>query len=155
MADKVLKTRIKMKTGTEAEWQLATNFVPLKGEFIVYDNEDGTAPRLKVGDGNTLVGELPFITSSGGSFLFQPEEPEEAEEGTIWIDTDEESNTINYVSYDVQARSEDLQTQARDNISAAYDEIITIMSLEEYENLTNDTFIDLYNKGVRVLFVEE
>jgi hypothetical protein len=70
MADKVLKTRIKMKTGTEAEWELATNFVPLKGEIIVYDNEDGTAPRLKVGDENTLVGDLPFITSSGGSFLF-------------------------------------------------------------------------------------
>lgn len=156
---KILKTRIKMKTGTTSEWELATNFVPLKGEIIIYDDGNGAPPKFKVGDGVTLVGNLPFATtstiSSGGSFLFQPEEPENAEDGVVWIDTDEESNTINYVSYDAQIRSEDSQVQARDNISAAYDEIITIMSLEEYENLTNDAFIELYNRGVRVLFIEE
>lgn len=154
MADKVLKTRIKMKTGTEAEWQLATNFVPLKGEFIVYDNEDGTTPRLKVGDGNTLVGDLPFITSSGGSFLFQPEEPSDAEEGTIWIDTDEESNTINYVSYDEQSRTEEQRMNARNNIGAAGINIVTTMSATDYENLSDTDFIELYNNGVRILHVE-
>ena len=140
MADnKVLKTRIQMKNDTSENWAKATTFVPLKGELIVYNDNDGNAPRMKVGDGVTLLSGLPFITSSGGSFLFQPEEPEEAEEGTIWIDTDEESNTINYVSFDSQIRDETSKSQARKNIGAAFDEITTIMSIEEYDSLDNDT----------------
>ena len=155
MADnKVLKTRIQMKNDTSENWAKATTFVPLKGELIVYNDNDGNAPRMKVGDGVTLLSELPFITSSGGSFLFQPEEPEEAEEGTIWIDTDEESNTINYVSFDSQIRDETSKSQARKNIGAAFDEITTIMSIEEYDSLDNDTFIELYDRGVRTIYVE-
>lgn len=155
MADnKVLKTRIQMKNDTSENWAKATTFVPLKGELIVYNDNDGNAPRMKVGDGVTLLSGLPFITSSGGSFLFQPEEPEDAEEGTIWIDTDEESNTINYVSYDEQYRTEEQKANARNNIGAAYNNITTVMSIQEYENLSDADFAELYANGVRTLHVE-
>ena len=47
-----LKSRIKQKHDTEANWILATGFTPLEGEIIVYDvDEDHAYPRFKVGDG--------------------------------------------------------------------------------------------------------
>lgn len=55
MSDK----RVIMKHGTAEDWQKAVNFIPKKGEIIVYDNE--TTPSIKVGDGITPVANLPFI----------------------------------------------------------------------------------------------
>lgn len=62
MTAKVTKTRIQLKNDTEAHWNLATNFIPLMGEVIIYTADD-THPfsRLKVGDGNTNVINLPFL----------------------------------------------------------------------------------------------
>lgn len=62
MATNTLKTRIQHKNGLPAEWEQATNFVPLKGELIIYN--DATAPKIKIGDGSTLVGNLPFVGAS-------------------------------------------------------------------------------------------
>ena len=62
MATSTLKTRIQHKNGLPAEWEQATNFVPLKGELIIYN--DATAPKIKIGDGSTLVGNLPFVGAS-------------------------------------------------------------------------------------------
>lgn len=72
MANNTVKTRIQLKNDTEAHWNLAKNFCPLKGELIIY-SVDETHPfsRLKVGDGVTNVIDLPFIEStaiSGYSF---------------------------------------------------------------------------------------
>lgn len=69
-SSKTLKTRIQLKSDTEANWDKAgpkdgsRGFVPLLGELIVY-NADATHPfsRLKVGDGITNVVNLPFIDS--------------------------------------------------------------------------------------------
>lgn len=63
MANKILKTRVQNKCDTAANWKLATNFKPLKGEIILYTD----TKQMKVGDGNTLVDNLPFYLSSGGS----------------------------------------------------------------------------------------
>ena len=65
-----IKTRIRLKSDTEANWNKAgpkdgsAGFVPLAGELIVY-SADTTHPfsRLKVGDGSTNVVNLPFIDS--------------------------------------------------------------------------------------------
>ena len=62
MATNTLKTRIKHKNGSPSDWSQATNFVPLKGELIIYN--DATAPKIKVGDGSTLVENLPFVGAS-------------------------------------------------------------------------------------------
>lgn len=56
-----VKTRVKLKHDTAANWALATNFVPLAGELIIYDvDANNSSPRFKVGDGATKVANLPF-----------------------------------------------------------------------------------------------
>lgn len=67
MAEKSLNARIQNKCDTTANWAKATNFVPKKGEIIVYSDGGGTGiPKMKVGDGTTKVGSLKFIESDGG-----------------------------------------------------------------------------------------
>ena len=63
-----IKTRIQLKSDTEANWNKAgpkdgsLGFVPLRGEIIIYSADDTHAfSRLKVGDGATNVVALPFI----------------------------------------------------------------------------------------------
>lgn len=57
MANKTFQGRIVQKHDTKANWDKATNFVPLKGEIIVYDD----LKKIKIGDGITKVGNLAFI----------------------------------------------------------------------------------------------
>ena len=65
MASNTIKTRVQLKCDTEANWDRAVNFRPLKGEVIIYSTDD-THPfsRFKVGDGSTLVSDLPFIDAA-------------------------------------------------------------------------------------------
>lgn len=64
MSERSLNTRIQNKCDTTANWAKATNFVPKKGEIIVYSDGGGTGvPKMKVGDGTTVVGSLKFITA--------------------------------------------------------------------------------------------
>ncbi len=60
-----VKTRIQLKYDTEANWNKAINFVPLKGEVIIYSADDSHPfCRLKIGDGINKVRDLPFILSN-------------------------------------------------------------------------------------------
>lgn len=62
MAEKLLYARTQQKNDTEANWANATTFIPKKGEIVVYNaDENNPSPRVKIGDGVTVVGELPFI----------------------------------------------------------------------------------------------
>lgn len=62
MAEKNLNSRIINKHDTEANWTKATNFIPKQGETIVYDvDENYSYERFKIGDGTTLVNNLPFV----------------------------------------------------------------------------------------------
>ena len=62
---KVLKefnTRISHKHDTEANWQHCLSFIPLNGEIIIYDpDENYNYPRVKLGNGNDYVSDLPFV----------------------------------------------------------------------------------------------
>lgn len=62
--EKILNTRYQLKVDTTAHWALATNFIPKKGEPIIYQdiNEtDNTQKiKIKIGDGTTSVINLPF-----------------------------------------------------------------------------------------------
>jgi hypothetical protein len=67
-ANNTIKTRIQLKSDTEANWNKAgpkdgsLGFVPLRGELIIYSADETHAfSRLKVGDGSTNVINLPFI----------------------------------------------------------------------------------------------
>ena len=60
-----IKARFQLKNDTETNWNKAINFVPLKGEVIVYSIDDSHPFfRLKIGDGIHTIIELPFIDSS-------------------------------------------------------------------------------------------
>lgn len=62
--EKTIKTRIQLKNDTESNWNKAVNFIPLKGEIIIYSADDSHPfSRLKIGDGDTTVTALPFIDS--------------------------------------------------------------------------------------------
>lgn len=62
MGEHSLSARMQQKIDTAANWAKATNFVPKKGEIIVYSDGGGAGiPRIKVGDGGTTVGSLAFI----------------------------------------------------------------------------------------------
>ena len=61
MAEKNLKARIVHKHDIEANWLLATGFIPKQGEIIVYDVDSNyTYERFKIGDGVANVNSLPF-----------------------------------------------------------------------------------------------
>lgn len=60
MADKTVKIRLVLKHDTAENWAKAANFVPKKGEVIIYDDATGAPSRIKIGDGTTKVNDLPF-----------------------------------------------------------------------------------------------
>lgn len=61
--------RIVHKHDTPENWSKATNFTPKDGEFIIYDYD--TCKRLKIGDGQTKVNNLPF-TDKGVTITVTP-----------------------------------------------------------------------------------
>lgn len=61
MSTKKVLSRIQNKHDTAANWALATHFVPLPGEIIIYDRDENYSyPRIKIGDGVRCPEELPF-----------------------------------------------------------------------------------------------
>lgn len=71
---KEIKARQIQKHDIAENWDKITGFIPQKGEIIVYDAEDGSAPRVKIGDGVNLVKDLPFsgsgMTTKNNSAIF-------------------------------------------------------------------------------------
>ena len=64
MKEKKLPGRIIPKHGSEAAWSLAKTFTPKLSEVIIYDPDSKhNYSRIKIGDGVTLVNDLPFYTS--------------------------------------------------------------------------------------------
>lgn len=64
--EKKITSRIQQKHDVAANWAKATNFIPKKGEIIIYDaeynasGEETQAVRFKIGDGTKTVVNLPF-----------------------------------------------------------------------------------------------
>ena len=71
--EKKINSRIQQKHDVAANWAKATNFVPKKGEIIIYDaeysasGEETQAVRFKIGDGSKTVNNLPFAVIDYGS----------------------------------------------------------------------------------------
>jgi hypothetical protein len=62
MAGQHIKSRIVHKHDIESNWLKATNFIPMKGEIIVYDiDENYDYERMKIGDGTTIISNLQFV----------------------------------------------------------------------------------------------
>ena len=63
MNEKYLLSRIAQKHDIETNWNNSPDFIPMRGELIVYDiDANYDYERLKIGDGATPVTELPFLT---------------------------------------------------------------------------------------------
>lgn len=57
-----INSRIILKHDSEENWNKAINFIPKQGEIIIYDKDDNYSyERIKIGDGETFVKDLPFI----------------------------------------------------------------------------------------------
>ena len=62
--DKKFNARVQHKIDTQENWEKATNFIPLKGELIIYDIDANNASRrIKIGDGITTVNDLKFVSA--------------------------------------------------------------------------------------------
>lgn len=57
-----MKARISQLYKTEAEWAKLPKFKPYPGEIIIFAPDDTHSyPRMKIGDGQTLLINLPFF----------------------------------------------------------------------------------------------
>lgn len=73
----MLNARIIQKHDTQANWDKATNFIPKIGEIIVYDADDSYSyARVKIGDGVTTVGNLPFVDAGALTEELHPQSPD-------------------------------------------------------------------------------
>jgi len=64
-----LDTRYQLARGTEAEWT-ASGVTPELGEPIVYmPDATHASPRLKIGDGETGVDSLPFLSAPTATLI--------------------------------------------------------------------------------------
>ena len=60
-----MKARVSQLHKTEADWAKLLDFIPLQGEFIIFDPDtQHKYARLKVGDGVTKLKDLPFFIDS-------------------------------------------------------------------------------------------
>ena len=66
----IVQARVAPKRDTTARWERKPDFVPFRGEIIIYTdkysytNEKGetvSVPAIKIGDGTTCIAELPFL----------------------------------------------------------------------------------------------
>lgn len=70
--EKKINSRIQQKHDVAANWAKATNFIPKKGELIIYDAEyntsgvETTPVRFKIGNGSATVNALPFVKTDNG-----------------------------------------------------------------------------------------
>lgn len=65
MPNKIMNARVSHMHDKEENWLKAITFIPHSGEIIVYDaDEHHPNTRIKIGDGVTLVNDLPFVIES-------------------------------------------------------------------------------------------
>ena len=81
-----IDARMQQKHDIAANWK-NSDFVPEAGEYIIYDPDDYTSfPRMKIGDGKLPVNELSFVSE----IYMDAEEPQDAEDGAIWFNPNEQ-----------------------------------------------------------------
>ena len=85
MTEKNFNARFKQKHDIEANWANAT-FAPLAGEIIIYDKDaNNPLPRLKIGDGETQINNLPFVDEGKMTYKGEVSElPNSPKEGEIY-----------------------------------------------------------------------
>lgn len=75
MTDRILSARTIQIHDTEANWLKAVSFVPRLGEIVVYDIDvNHSTERFKIGDGTTIVNDLPFTIDKSIKDFFNTED---------------------------------------------------------------------------------
>ena len=65
MKEPSMIARVSQLHKTEAEWAKLSKVKPFAGEIIIFDPDDRHPyARLKIGDGETLLKDLPFFIDS-------------------------------------------------------------------------------------------
>ena len=75
----MIKEQTFVKKDTSENWDKAKNFIPKENEVIIYTDLGSNV--IKIGDGKTLLNELPFVSQNFYSI-----------DGTTLIITTKESN---------------------------------------------------------------
>ena len=100
---KILQTRVQNKHDTTANWEKATNFIPLAGEIIIYDDTH----KIKIGDGESYLKDIKYIDETCTQSI---------SELTNKM-TNLETTLANTVRYDIsQELTEEQKLQAMTNI---------------------------------------
>ena len=115
MTEKNIKARIVHKHDVESNWIKATGFAPLLGEIVIYDSDE-THPysRIKIGDGETNINDLPFIDEHIIQSIIG--------QTTEWDDIKNKPDFTDILKYSEQELTEEQKTQARGNIGAVSEE---------------------------------
>lgn len=72
MSENTLHARIVSIHDVESNWNSAKTFIPRAGELVIYDpDHDHHYSRFKIGDGKTLVADLPFSLDIALSEFFE------------------------------------------------------------------------------------
>ena len=93
--EKQIKARQQQKIDTAANWKIAgdNNFIPKKGEIIVYQEKNSTESKIKIGDGVTPWNDLPYIDGKReiSNFDYMEEFPVIGDENVIYKAEKEQS----------------------------------------------------------------
>lgn len=180
---KTMKGRISNKHGTEEYWILSVYtdltkntlrenpFIPLDGELIIYDPDSVyTCRRIKIGDGETYVTDLPFVTDpyqtktdnaleteskeivGAINELFSALEDSQGDLVGTWTFND----TINFPQMEVDESKEyavDYLAQGNDGVTYRFDTLCMTRYREDgfvlhYYNYSDDVYFeDVYDAG--------
>ena len=156
MIERNIQSRVVNKHDVEKNWNKAINFIPKKGEIIIYDvDENYDYPRLKVGDGETVVSALPF---NGGAAKWSDltEKPFEAEDfANLQADVEEVQTDVETLKAGVSTNKTDISDLSsqintnKSNISSLQSQINTnksnISSLQSQVNTNKSNITTLSN----------
>lgn len=140
----VVYARVAPKRDTKLNWSRHPDFVPFRGEIIIYmdyrkttDDEGKTIciPGLKIGDGRTTVEKLPFIHQAGG--------------GTASASAAAVTTAAGYVLNNTQLASATINAS---NASTSESSFISGVTIERPETGTNTFAITVPNGNSTVTF---
>lgn len=131
MAKTEIKTRMQQKHDIEANWTAASEaskpFIPLQGEIIIYDTDSThSCQRIKIGDGVTPVGNLPFTAAP---MIVEDEQ----EDGNIEIvysgEVQAGGSNANGLTYSLVKNNNIIQLKASDGTSTSVTDSDTVYTL--------------------------
>ena len=138
--EKQINTRFLQKHDLEENWLKAQNFVPKAGELIVYDvDESHLYPRIKIGDGEKVVNDLPFASLQSNWGQNDASQADFVQGRTHWAEY------IDKIEFDGNYGDETMPLNGRNLIRVSNDFI-------PYDNLFGSYISNIVSEGIKVEF---